>query len=67
MGGIKLVKEDPEELETLEIRDIDPDEALWIFHSSDWVNVYTGEMLSNYNPTRLDESKRKKIRYLQET
>jgi plasmid rolling circle replication initiator protein Rep len=67
MGGIKLVKEDIEELETLEIIDVDPEEALWIFHSSDWVNVYTGELLSNYNPTRLDESKRKKIRYLQES
>lgn len=67
VGGIKYVKEDIEELETVVVEDLDPEEALWIYQDRDWVNVYTGELLTGYEPTRRDLSKRKKIRYLQES
>lgn len=67
IGGIKYVKEDIEDLETVTVEDLEPEEALWIYQDRDWVNVYTGELLTGYEPSRRDLSKRKKIRYLQET
>lgn len=67
IGGIKYVKEDIEDLETVVVEDLDPEEALWIYQDRDWVNVYTGELLTGYEPSRRDLSKRKKIRYLQES
>jgi hypothetical protein len=69
IGGIKYIKggEDIEDIETIEITDLDPEEALWIYQNQDWVNVYTGELLTGYEPSKRDLSKRKKIRYLQET
>ena len=67
IGGIKYVKEDIEDLETVVVKDLEPEEALWIYQDRDWVNVYTGELLTGYEPSRRDLSKRKKIRYLQET
>lgn len=67
IGGIKYVKEDIEDLETVVVEDLEPEEALWIYQDRDWVNVYTGELLTGYEPSRRDLSKRKKIRYLQET
>lgn len=69
IGGIKYIKgaEDIEDIETIEIIDLDPEEALWIYQDRDWVNVYTGELLTGYEPSKRDLSKRKKIRYLQET
>lgn len=67
VGGIKYVKEDIEDLETVVVEDLDPEEALWIYQDRDWVNVYTGELLTGYEPSRRDLSKRKKIRYLQES
>lgn len=67
IGGIKYIKEDIEDLETVVVEDLEPEEALWIYQNKDWVNVYTGELLTGYEPTRRDLSKRKKIRYLQET
>jgi hypothetical protein len=67
IGGIKYIKEDIEDLETVVVADLDSEEALWIYQDRDWVNVYTGELLTGYEPSRRDLSKRKKIRYLQET
>ena len=67
IGGIKYIKEDIEDLETVVVEDLEPEEALWIYQDRDWVNVYTGELLTGYEPSRRDLSKRKKIRYLQET
>ena len=67
IGGIKYVKEDIEDLETVVVEDLEPEEALWIYQDRDWVNVYTGELLTGYEPSRRDLNKRKKIRYLQET
>lgn len=67
VGGIKYVKEDIEDLETVVIEDLDSEVALWIYQDRDWVNVYTGELLTGYEPSRRDLSKRKKIRYLQES
>ena len=68
IGGIRYVKEDPEDLETVTVEDLEPEEkALWIYQEKDWVNVYTGELLTGYEPSKRDLSKRKKIRYLQET
>ena len=67
IGGIKYVKEDIEDLETVVVEDLDSEQALWIYQDRDWVNVYTGELLTGYEPSRRDLSKRKKIRYLQET
>ena len=69
IGGIKYVKgaEDVDDIETVEVADLDPEEALWIYQDRDWVNVYTGELLTGYEPSKRDLSKRKKIRYLQES
>jgi hypothetical protein len=68
IGGIRYIKEDPGEYETLTVEDIEPEEkALWIYQQQDWVNVYTGELLTGYEPTKRDLNKRKKIRYLQES
>lgn len=67
IGGIKYIKEDIEDLETVVVEDLEPEEALWIYQNQDWVNVYTGELLTGYEPSKRDLSKRKKIRYLQET
>lgn len=67
IGGIKYIKEDIEDLETVVVEDLDPEGALWIYQDRDWVNVYTGELLTGYEPSRRDLSKRKKIRYLQES
>lgn len=67
IGGIKYIKEDIEDLETVVVEDLDQDQALWIYQERDWVNVYTGELLTGYEPSRRDLSKRKKIRYLQES
>lgn len=67
IGGIKYIKEDIEDLETVVVEDLDQDQALWIYQDRDWVNVYTGELLTGYEPSRRDLSKRKKIRYLQES
>jgi len=68
IGGIRYVKEDPEDYETVTVEDIENEEnALWIYQNKDWVNVYTGELLTGYEPSRRDLSKRKKIRYLQES
>lgn len=67
MGGVKLISEDIDKLETVEVKEIESNQILWIYYKHDWVNMETGELLSHYYPSRLDESKRKKIRYLQET
>jgi len=70
IGTVKMTKEkveDIEELETIEVGDLENEEALWIYQNQDWVNVYTGELLTGFEPSRRDLSKRKKIRYLQET
>jgi hypothetical protein len=67
IGGIKYIKEDIEDIETVEVADLDQEEALWIYQERDWVNVYTGELLTGYEPSKRDLSKRKKIRYLQES
>jgi hypothetical protein len=67
IGGIKYIKEDIEDIETVEVADLDPEKALWIYQERDWINVYTGELLTGYEPTKRDLSKRKKIRYLQES
>ena len=67
IGGVKLIKESVDQLESVEIEDLDKEEGMWIFQNNDWVNVYTGELLTGYEPTRKDLSIRKKIRNLQET
>lgn len=68
IGGIRYVKEDPGDYETVTVEDLESEEtALWIYQDKDWVNVYTGELLTGYEPSRRDLSKRKKIRYLQES
>jgi len=68
IGGIRYVKEDPGDYENVTVEDLESEEtALWIYQDKDWVNVYTGELLTGYEPSRKDLSKRKKIRYLQES
>lgn len=66
MGGVKMISEDIK-VDIQTITDIDEDSTTWIFYRYDWVNTTTRELLSKYIPTRLDESKRKKIRYLQKS
>lgn len=67
IGGVKLIQESVDQLESVEIEDLDKEEGMWIFQNNDWVNVYTGELLTGYEPTRKDLCIRKKIRNLQET
>jgi plasmid rolling circle replication initiator protein Rep len=66
VGGIKYIKgaEEVEELETIEIEDIEVEDAIWMYIDRDWVNMNTGELLTGYEPSKRDLSKSKKIRYL---
>jgi plasmid rolling circle replication initiator protein Rep len=76
MGGIKMLKqaEDLEEIEAIEIENVKEDFALWQWqrigmneekYTYDWVNIFTGELLTGYEPNDKEWKYSKRIRYLQ--
>jgi hypothetical protein len=51
-GGIRMVKEDIEELQADEY-DIEFYESVaWLWHGNDWQNMQTGKLLTNYVPSQ---------------
>jgi hypothetical protein len=74
MGGVKMVSDEIEEIEAVEIENVDSDQALWQWrkigitaekYTYDWVNVFTGECLTGYEPNDKEWKYSKRIRYLQ--
>lgn len=62
MGGIKMVSDEIDEVEAIEMQDgeVDEDMTLWKWtrietepgkYTFDWIDIFTGEMLTNYIPT----------------
>jgi hypothetical protein len=74
MGGVKMVSDEIEEIESVENVESANDTALWMWHkvgtdkdryTYDWVNTFTGELLTGYEPTEKEYNYQKRIRYLQ--
>jgi hypothetical protein len=65
MGGIKIVSDEIDEVQSEVITDVESDTKVWIWHSFDWIDPHTGEMLTEYNPTIKEMNYSKRIRYLQ--
>lgn len=74
MGGVKMVSDEIEEIEAVEIENVEQDTALWQWqkigitaekYTFDWVNVFTGECLTGYEPSEKEWKYSKRIRYLQ--
>lgn len=60
-GGLKMVNDEVDQLESIEIEEAEPQQAMYKWHFNNWVNFDTGEMLSNFQPTAKNEKYRKKI------
>jgi hypothetical protein len=56
-----MVNDEVEQLESIEIEEAEPQQAMYKWHFNNWVNFDTGEMLSNFQPTAKHEKYRKKI------
>lgn len=74
MGGVKMVSDEIEEIEAVEIDNVEQDTALWQWqkigitaekYTFDWVNIFTGECLTGYEPSEKEWKYSKRIRYLQ--
>lgn len=74
MGGVKMVSDEIEEIEAVEIENVEQDTALWQWqkigitaekYTFDWVNIFTGECLTGYEPSEKEWKYSKRIRYLQ--
>lgn len=74
MGGVKMVSDEIDEIESVENVESANDNALWMWHkigtdkekfTYDWVNIFTGELLTGYEPTEREYNYQKRIRYLQ--
>jgi hypothetical protein len=63
MGGIKMVNDEIEELETKEVEDIQEENTIWIFKGSDWIDTSTGEMLTGYFPTERERKYSHRIKF----
>jgi hypothetical protein len=64
MGGVKMVSDEIEELETQEVENIQEENTIWIFRGSDWIDTSTGEMLTGYYPTEREHKYSQRIKYL---
>jgi hypothetical protein len=64
MGGIKMVSDEIEEIESQEVIDIQEQTTIYIFFGSDWFDTGTGEALTKYEPTSREYNYQKRIRYL---
>lgn len=60
-GGIKMISEEIEQIEAIEIEDAEPKISTFKWHFNNWVDMETGEMLSDYTPEPKHEKYRKKI------
>jgi len=74
MGGIKMVSDEIEEIESVENVESENDNTVWMWkkigtdkekYTYDWVNIFTGELLTGYEPTEKEYNFQKRIRYLQ--
>jgi plasmid rolling circle replication initiator protein Rep len=74
MGGVKMVSDEIDEIEAVEVENVEKDFALWQWcrigttaekYTYDWVNIFTGECLTGYEPTEKEWKYSKRIRYLQ--
>lgn len=75
IGGVKMVSDEIDEIEAVEIENAESDIALWQWQrigisaekfTYDWVNIFTGELLTGYEPTEKEWKYSKRIRYLQD-
>lgn len=73
MGGVKMVSDEIEEIEAVEIENAESDIAIWQWQrigitaekfTFDWVNIFTGKLLTGYEPTEKEWKYSKRIRYL---
>jgi hypothetical protein len=64
LGGIKMVNDEIEELETQEVENIQEENTIWIFRGSDWIDTGTAEMLTGYTPTDREYKYTQRIRML---
>jgi plasmid rolling circle replication initiator protein Rep len=64
MGGVKMVSDEIDELQTQVIEDLQEDFTIWIYRGSDWIDTSTAEMLTGYTPTDKEYKYSKRIRYL---
>ena len=63
MGGVKMVSDEIEELETQEVENIKEENTIWIFRGSDWIDTGTGEMLTGYYPTEREHKYSQRIKF----
>lgn len=64
MGGIKMVNDEIEELETQEIENLQKENTIWIYRGSDWIDTSTAETLTGYTPTNREYLYSTRIRML---
>lgn len=74
MGGIKIISDEIDDVEAIEMKDgeVTEDTTLWKWtrletepgkFTYDWVNIFTGEMLTEYIPTDREWKYSNRIRY----
>jgi hypothetical protein len=64
MGGVKMVSDEIEELETQEVENIQEENTIWIYRGSDWIDTSTAEMLTGYYPTEREHKYSQRIKYI---
>lgn len=62
MGGIRMVKDDIDEVDAQEYTDIKIKRTLWLYNINDWFDTYTGENLTGYVPNKFEVNFSKRIR-----
>lgn len=66
MGGIKMVSDEIEEIETQIIEEIEEKETQYSYEYDNYTDINTGEYLTKYVPTKKTLLYRNKIRYLED-
>jgi hypothetical protein len=67
MGGLKMVKDDVEELQSIDLDEtvkVTSGINLYNWYNDNWVNFSTGEQFTSFKPAKNLQYFRKKIRYL---
>ena len=70
MGGLKMIKDDIEELQSLDLDEtvkVTPGINLYNWYNDNWVDFTTGEQLTSFKAPKNLQYFRKKIRYLHKT
>jgi len=62
MGGIRMVKDDIDEVDAQTYNDIEIKRTLWLYNINDWFDTYTGDKLTGYVPNRFEQNFSKRIR-----